>query len=113
MFRMISDYRRGHYGSLIRCSFDGRQKKAQAAGPSWSKACAVRAATEARRVSRLRRTGGRPSRLAAIAEFERDAAEDGSCSAADRLGVRLTGGNAIKQPGADGDPMINADPSWS
>ena len=39
--------------------------------------------------------------------------EDGSSSAADRLGVRLMGGNAIKQPGADGDPMINAEPSWS
>jgi hypothetical protein len=25
----------------------------------------------------------------------------------------LTGGNAIKQPEAEGDPMINAEPSWS
>ena len=55
----------------------------------------------------------RPSRLAAIAEFELDAAEDRSFSAADRLGVRVIGGNAIKQPRADGDPMINAEPSWS
>jgi len=55
----------------------------------------------------------RQSRLAATAEFELDAAEDGSSSAADRLGVRLIGGNAIKQPGADGDPMINAESSWS
>jgi len=37
----------------------------------------------------------------------------GSSSAADRLSVPLIGGNAIKQPGADGDPMINAEPSWS
>ena len=55
----------------------------------------------------------RPSRLAVIAEFELDAAQDGSSSAADRLGVPLIGGNAIKQPGADGDPMINAESSWS
>jgi len=66
-----------------------------------------------------RRTGGEaripePAQsLAVIAYFERDAVEDGSCSAADRLGVRLTGGNAIKQPEAEGDPMINAEPSWS
>ena len=37
----------------------------------------------------------------------------GSSSDADRLSVPLIGGNAIKQPGADGDPMINAEPSWS
>jgi len=55
----------------------------------------------------------RSSRLAAIAEFELDAAEDGSFSAADRLGVRVIGRNAMKQPGADRDPMINAEPSWS
>ena len=30
-----------------------------------------------------------------------------------RLSVPLIGGNAIKQPRADGDPMINAEPSWS
>ena len=55
----------------------------------------------------------RPSLLAAIAEFELDAAEDGSSSATDGMGVRVIGGTAIKQPEADGDPMINAEPSRS
>jgi len=36
-----------------------------------------------------------------------------SSSAADTLSVPLIGGSAIKQSGADGDPIINADPSWS
>jgi len=54
-----------------------------------------------------------PARLTAIAEFELDAAEDGSSSAADRLGARAICGNAIEQPGADSYPMINAEPSWS
>src|SRR4051812_15973653 len=37
----------------------------------------------------------------------------GSSSAADLLSVPSIGGNATKQTGADGDPMINAEPSWS
>ena len=34
-------------------------------------------------------------------------------SAADHLNVPLIGGIARKQPGADGDPMIDAESSWS
>src|SRR3954471_3062475 len=37
----------------------------------------------------------------------------GSSSAADLLSVPPIGGNATKQTGADGDAMINAEPSWS
>ena len=36
-----------------------------------------------------------------------------SSSVADRLSAPLIVGNTVKQPGADGDPMINTEPSWS